>query len=123
MADDHVFEMRDGVAVITIPHGQPFALATATVRTAIAQAIAGRCKNLIVDGRNVHFDPPSMAERHAMVRDWSSAADGRVRLAMVVRPEFVDSEKFAVVAAANFGLIANTFDNEIEAREWIRSLD
>lgn len=39
---------------------------------------------------------------------------------MVVPPEFVDPEKFAVVAAANFGLAANVFNNEADALAWFR---
>jgi hypothetical protein len=75
---------------------------------------------LIVCTEQVGFEPPSMVERHAMVRGWADAAHGLVRIAMVVPSAFIDSEKFAVVAAGNFGLAANVFNNEAEALAWLQ---
>ena len=80
----------------------------------------GLRKMLIVSTEAVGFEPPSMVERHAMVRRWAEAAHGAVRIAMVVPPEFIDSEKFAVVAAANFGLASNVFNNEADALAWLQ---
>ena len=69
------------------------------------------------------FAPPTLSERHLMVRAWANAAQGRVRVAMVTTPDFIDPEKFGVVAAANFGLTANVFSNEAAASAWLKSLD
>lgn len=65
------------------------------------------------------FERPSVAERHGMVRAWAEAAQGMLRIAMVVPPVFIDPEKFGVVAAANFGLTSNVFSSETEALAWL----
>jgi hypothetical protein len=56
-----------------------------------------------------------------MARSWAEAADGRLRVAMLVRPEFIDPERFAVVAASNFGLTSQVFDQESDALAWLRA--
>lgn len=76
---------------------------------------------LVVCTEAVGFEPPGTVERHAMVRGWAEAAHGVVRIAMVVPPEFIDPEKFGVVAAANFGLVGNVFNNEADALAWLRT--
>lgn len=79
----------------------------------------GLRKMLVVVTGRVTFDSPSVAERHAMVRDWSQASMGLVRIAMIVPPHFIDHEKFGVIAAANFGMTGNVFTTETEARAWL----
>ena len=81
----------------------------------------GLRKMLIVNTEAVGFEPPSIVDRHAMVRTWAEAAQGMVKIAMVVRPEFIDAEKFGVVAGANFGLTSNVFGTEAEALAWLRN--
>lgn len=89
----------------------------------IAQAHSRGIDRLLLDIRGLTgFDPPSLSERHAMVREFALAAGGKVRGAMVVRPAFLDPERFGVVAAANFGLVSNAFSVEDEALDWLRQL-
>lgn len=61
---------------------------------------------LVITIEATGFEPPSTADRHRMVRGWTHASMGRVAIAMVVPPAFIDSERFGVVAAANFGMLA-----------------
>ena len=42
-----------------------------------------------------------------------------VKLAMVVRPEMMDPEKFEVTVATNRGLDGNVFDSEKDALAWL----
>ncbi len=42
-------------------------------------------------------------------------------VALVARPDFIDAERFGVVAAANFGLTGQVFEGEDEARGWLRA--
>lgn len=74
---------------------------------------------LLVDILEVRFEPPSVAERHVMVRTWAEAAQGMLRIAMVAPPTFIDPEKFGVIVAANFGLPGNVFSSEAEALAWL----
>lgn len=66
------------------------------------------------------FQPPSLSERHWMVREWVEASQGKLKVAMVVPPEFIDPEKFGVVAAANFGVTSEVFTSEADALKWLR---
>lgn len=76
---------------------------------------------LVITTDATGFEPPSMADRHGMVREWAHASMGRVAIAMVVPPAFIDSERFGVVAAANFGMASNVFDCEADALSWLES--
>ncbi|MEO6364879.1 MAG: hypothetical protein ABIO38_02365 [Luteimonas sp.] len=114
------FEMRDGIAVLRIRGRSSFELAVQRVAAGIAHALAQGHDCLLVDGRDVAgFNPPSIPARHEMVRYWAAAAQGRVRVAVVIGGAFIDAEKFAVLAAANFGLVANVFETMTEASDWL----
>lgn len=65
---------------------------------------------------------PSLGERYFMVRDWAAAGGGVIRLAMVVRRELIDPQKFGVLAARNAGLIGDVFTEEEPARAWLTSV-
>jgi hypothetical protein len=66
------------------------------------------------------FDSPSISARYSFVQDWSQAAGGVVRVAMVARKEMIDREKFGVIAAGNIGLTGDIFVSEDEALAWLK---
>jgi hypothetical protein len=94
-----------------------------SVKAILEAMIAAREQGLramLVDILELHgFEPPTVVERHGMVRAWADAAQGMLRVAMVVPPAFIDPDKFGVVAAANFGLVGNVFSSETEALAWL----
>lgn len=49
---------------------------------------------LVITTEATGFERPSTADRHGMVREWAHASMGRVAIAMVVLPAFIDSERF-----------------------------
>ena len=57
-----------------------------------------------------------------MVRQWLEASKGMLKIAFVVPADFIDPEKFGVVAAANFGITADVFTTEDDALDWLRQL-
>jgi hypothetical protein len=61
--------------------------------------------------------------RLSMTREWADAAGGVVSVAIVCRPESIDPEKFGVTMAASFGFVANVFESENEALDWLRDLE
>ena len=75
-----------------------------------------------MDVRDAAFEPPTLAQRMAMVRRWAEVADGRLRIAMVAPARFVDPERFGVVAAGNFGLSGQVFLHERPGASDPRSL-
>ena len=87
-----------------------------------AIATARQCRHdalLVVYAPAQAFEPPSLAARHEFVRRWACAADGAVRVALVVPAQYIDAERFGVAVAVNYGFNANVFPHESEARAWL----
>jgi hypothetical protein len=94
--------------------------AVALVRAAIGVACSGRAKDLLVDTRALTgFASPDTFQRFLAAVSWAEQAEGRLRLAMVARPEMIDPRKFGVTVAGNRGLISNIFTSDAEARHWL----
>ena len=89
--------------------------ATAVIRRMVAEGQP----HLLVDARAASFEVPSLVDRLRMVRQWAEAAGGRLRIAVVSPPEFIDPERFGVVAAGKFGLAGQVFEGEAEAIAWL----
>lgn len=114
------FEVTDGIGHFRLSGAWRFQQAVQAISAAIAKADKlGLSRMLVVITEATGFDPPSMADRHAMVREWGQASRGHVAIAMVVPPAFIDPERFGVVAAGNFGMHGNVFSNESEAHAWL----
>ena len=71
------------------------------------------CKGLI------GFRSPTLPERYFIVRQWAATAKGLVQVALVIRSEMMDPEKFGVTVARNSGLNADVFLEEAEALAWL----
>lgn len=113
----------DGIAVFRLSGNFRFGQVVDRMADAVECAAAqGRTRLLIDIADATGFEPPSLSDRHAMVRRLAEVSRGIVRGAMVVRPAFIDPHKFGVVAAANFGLVSNVFQREDDAIASLRSL-
>jgi hypothetical protein len=124
MDGPHAFEMVDGIACLRIAGSYNFTTAIALVTSALAQAFMQRHDRLLVVATDVvGFDSPDIPARHQMIRHWAAAAQAWVRLAIVVRAELIDPEKFAVIAGRNFGFVSDVFEAEHEALDWLRTLE
>ena len=114
-------DVVDGVPVVRLPAGLVlFEDAVTRTADAIHRACALGYPHLLVDVRDAAFEPPTLAQRMAMVRRWAEVADGRLRIAMVAPARFVDPERFGVVAAGNFGLSGQVFLHERGALAWLQ---
>lgn len=90
------------------------------VTQAILYARAQNIRELLVNVTGLTgFDSPSIVDRFMFIEKWAHAAQGRVRMAMVARPEMIDQRKFGVTVAANRGLVADVFTTEEEAVAWL----
>ena len=115
-----LLEMVDGVPVVRLMATQrslDHAIDAATV--VIRRMVEEGQPHLLLDARDASFDAPSLVDRLHMVRQWAEAAGGRVRIAVVAPPEFIDPERFGVVAAGKFGLAAQVFEGEADAIAWL----
>ncbi len=123
-AGQHAFEVSDGIACLRVAGSYSFAAAIALVDSALAQAFQQRHDRLLVVANEVFgFDPPGVPARHQMMRQWAAAARTWVRLALVVRGELIDPEKFGVLAGRNFGFVSDVFESEPDALDWLRTLE
>lgn len=89
--------------------------AIAYVRDRRIQKLFINCKGL------VGFRSPSLPERYFHVRQWAKTGQSLVQVALVIRPEMMDPEKFGVTVARNSGLNADVFTEEPEALAWLQS--
>jgi hypothetical protein len=114
-------DCMDGIALFRPAGSMPLAAAVTLVETAIREARRRQCMGLMVLVTSLSgFGPPSIAARHEMMRRWARAADARLKLALVIPPEFFDPERFGEISAANFGLAGKGFLTEAEALAWLR---
>ena len=121
LRDPLLFDQVDDVPVARLARTHRVMPAIALISDAIRRAVAQGHPHLLVDAADTAFEPPSLAVRLRMVREWAAAADGRLRLAVVVRPDCIDPDRFGVVAAGNFGLSGQVFDRETDAIAWLRA--
>ena len=114
-------DCMDGIALFRPAGSMPLAAAMTLVETAIREARRRQCTGLMVLVTSLSgFGPPSIAARHEMMRRWARAADARLKLALVIPPEFFHPERFGEISAANFGLAGKGFLTEAEALAWLR---
>jgi hypothetical protein len=118
------FAFVDGIAVIRIAGRYTLHNVIHRIGGAIAQASSQRIRKLVVvviDATG--FEVPSLAMLASMIREWTHAGAGIVSVAMVCRHEFIDPERFGIAFAANLGVVANVFESEGEALQWLREFD
>jgi hypothetical protein len=118
-APEH-FEVMDGYCCYRLSGHGSLAAAANKVTEVITFAQAQGLRKLLVDTTQWtgHGNPDTL-ERYTWAAEFAKAAASAVKLALVVRPEFMDPEKFEVTVATNRGLIGNVFDSEPEALAWL----
>lgn len=115
-------ELIDDVPVARLQSTQRvFDRAVERIAQLIRETVAKGQPHLLLDVRDAAFHSPSLVDRQRMVRQWADAADGRLRIVVVARPEFIDPERFGVTVAANFGLTVQVFEREEDAVAWLRT--
>jgi hypothetical protein len=118
-APEH-FEIMDGYSCYRLSGHGPLAEAASKVIVAITFSRENGIRNLLIDTTKwTGHESPSTSERFHVAEAFTQAARSEVKLAMVVRPEMMDPEKFEVLVAKNRGLTGNVFDSEKEALAWL----
>jgi hypothetical protein len=62
---------------------------------------------------------PSLPERYFFVRQWAATGQNLVQVALVIRAELMDPEKFGGTVARNAGFNAEVFLEEAGALTWL----
>ena len=118
-APEH-FEVLDGYCCYRLVGHGPLEDAVKLVVEAIAYCREQGTRNLLVDTTKwTGHASPSTLERYTVAEAFTHAARSAVKLALVVRPEMMDPDKFEVTVARNRGLIGDVFVSEKEAVEWL----
>ncbi len=90
------------------------------VAAAITEAQARGAVELVADISGLTgLGNPSVAERFFAVERWADAGAGRIKLAIIARPELIDSRRFGATHALNRGLVAEIFASAEEAHAWL----
>ena len=85
-------------------------------------------RKLLVDLTNlVGFEPPGVVLRYFIIHQWARAARGKVCIALVSRPEMIDSEKveprkIGRTIGAEIGLTVDIFTTEEDALRWFEDV-
>ena len=118
-APEH-FEVMEGYCCYRLSGQGPLAEAAGKVIQAIDYSREQKMRNLLIDTTNWtgHKSPDTM-ERYNVAQAFAYAARSAVKLAMVVRPEMMDPDKFEVTVARNRGLVGNVFNSEKDALAWL----
>ena len=114
------FEVVGEVAWFRLTGGQMLEDEVLQIADAIARTRQQGLDKLLVDIRHIaDVAPPSIAVRHWMMGEWAREGRASVRVAMVTRPEFIDPDRFGVIAGMNSGLVSNVFEDEGRALDWL----
>jgi hypothetical protein len=118
-APEH-FEVKEGYCCFRlVGHGSLEEAARKVVKV-IDLSREQKIRNLLIDTRNwTGHKPPDTMERFTWAEAFAEAARSTVKLAMIVRPEMMDPDKFEVTVARNRGLLGNVFDSEKDAIAWL----
>src|SRR4030095_9673576 len=114
------FEVMEGYCCYRLSGHGPLAEAAGKVIEAITFSREQRMPNLLIDTTNwTGHQSPGTLDRFTWAQAFAEAARSTVKLAMVVRPEMMDPDKFEVTVARNRGLLGNVFDSEKDAIAWL----
>ena len=118
-APEH-FEVMEGYCCYRLSGHGRLAEAASKVIEIITFTREEGMRNLLIDttGWTGHKSPDT-SERYNVAEAFAEAARSKVKLAMVVRPEMMDPDKFEVTVAANRGLVGNVFASEKDALAWL----
>jgi hypothetical protein len=79
-----------------------------------------RLADLLVNSHGLSgFTSPDVVGRYALAVKWAQSAAGSLRVALVVRREFMDPQKIAMLMANNRGVVGDVFTDEADALAWL----
>ena len=112
--------MTDEIRVFRLQGDLPFIQAVDEVDDCLRLAREDGRSRVLVDLRGLTgFAPPDLLARVGMVRRWAATAGGRLAVAIVCQPDFIDGERFGVVIARSLGFEGNVFEDEKDALYWL----
>lgn len=118
------FEVMEGHSCFRLAGHGSLAEAAGRVIEAITLARLRGVRRLLIDTtRWTGHDSPGTLDRYDVAAAFAQAAGSGLKVAMVVRPEMMDPNKFEVMVARNRGMTGNVFDSENDALRWLLDPD
>jgi hypothetical protein len=114
------YEEIGDIAVFRLGGGHGLGQCVQQVGETILRAKQAGLAGLLVGATAIGFGPPSIVERHWLITEWAMAGHSAVRVALVIRPEFVDPQRFGTVLARSRGLDFRAFTDRASAMAWLR---
>jgi hypothetical protein len=115
-----LFEVTGEVARFRLIGEHVLELGVQQIADAIVRTKEAGLDKLLVDITAIRgVEPPGVDRRHWLMGEWSRVGRSRVRVAMVARPEFIDPDRYGVIAGMNAGFISNVFETEAQALDWL----
>src|SRR5690242_5091148 len=106
------FEVREDYSSYRLTGDGPLEAAAGKVMQAITFSREQGVRKLLIDvTRWTGHGPPSTVERFTWASAFAKVAGEGIKLALVVRPELMDPDKFEVTVATNRGMNGNVFDS------------
>lgn len=114
------FEVVGAVARFRLTGEQELENGVRQIADAILRTREVGLDKLLIDITTITgVEPPSLSTRHWFMGEWARVGRGSVRAAIVVRPEFIDPDRFGVIAGMNAGFVSNVFESEDRALDWL----
>lgn len=114
------FEVIGEVARFRLTGGQVLEEGVHQIADAITRTKEFGLDKLLVDITAITgVEPPGVNMRLWLMGEWVKVGRGSVRVAMVARPEFIDPDRYAVIAGMNAGFVNNVFETEAQALDWL----
>jgi hypothetical protein len=100
-----------------------FKEAIGLVSQGIRHCVQNNIPRVLIDTSGLTgFKPPDTMDRYVMGEEWAAASAGAIIVAMVVRAELMDPQRFGLIVARNRGMSGEVFTSESEAISWLLKL-
>jgi hypothetical protein len=116
---DHL-QMTDGACRLHPTGEMSLVDAVELVTLTIEHCRLRRIRKLLVNLTDLSgFSTPTLIDRFLMIEDWAEAAEGKVVVAVVTRPELIHPQRFGVQVAQDSGMRSDVFASEADAVAWL----
>jgi hypothetical protein len=111
----------DDTAVVTLTGEHQITQAAQKVTEYLVFAREHKLRKLLIDASQTTLvGERTKAAQYFRVQEWARAAEGEVRLAVVLPAASSDPTRFGVTVAANSGLIGDVFVDRAAAEQWLQ---
>ncbi|HEY8230853.1 MAG TPA: hypothetical protein VIG31_10420 [Rhodanobacteraceae bacterium] len=115
-----LFEVIGEVARFRLMGEQVLEAGVHQIADAIIRTKESGLDKLLVDITAITgVEPPGVDSRYWLMGEWAKVGRGSVRVAMVARPEFIEPDRYGVIAGMNAGFVNNVFETEAQALDWL----